>query len=434
MTRKSHLSFGGRRERGSHGRHYWRDQSHNHSHQAQSLEDVGAIIPHPLACAETPIQVDSAVGLAAMLAHLSEAGEFAFDSEFIGEQNYTPRLCLVQIATPKRIYLVDPLCGLELRPLWELMVRPDVRKIVLAGQQDFGPAVAATGQVPRGVIDVQIAAGFVRADYPLSLVRLVQEFVGVPLGKGLTFTHWDQRPLSPVQMRYAADDVRYLPAAWDAIARRLTELGRMGWAASECDEALGDMELYYTPPERLYTRVRGRDRLWPRELAVLRELAIVRDRAARAADVPTRTLLADSILVTMARRSYTKLSELANIKGLPRPVETAHGKELIDATAKALALPESQLPGIEPKPPKRTTRAEEAWAALIEFCTQRQVAPNLVSSPRDVARALRIAAQGKALDQLRLLSGWRGELVGEMLRQQIKAGYGETESEEETSL
>jgi ribonuclease D len=354
--------------------------------------------------------------MAMMIDHLTEAGSFAFDSEFIGERSYTPRLCLIQVATIRRVYIVDPMSGLDLMPLWERIVSPEVLKIVLAGQQDFGPAVAATGRPPRGVLDVQIAAGFIHADYPLSLVRLVREFVGVALGKGLTFTHWDNRPLSAVQMRYAADDVRYLPAAWDAISKRLTGLGRQDWAREECDEVLGDMSLYYTPPELLYRRVRGRDRLRSRQLAILRELAIVRDQAAREDDLPTRTLLKDSILVAMARYPAAKLADLAAIKGLPRPVEHKYGPGFVEATARALALPKEQLPSPEPKPPRRLGPADEAWAALGEFCAQRQIAPMLVSGSREIARAFRHAADGKPLDQLRLFSGWRGRLVGEMLR------------------
>ena len=46
------------------------------------------------------------------------------------------------------------------------------------------------------------------------------------LGKALTFSHWDQRPLSNVQLRYAADDVRYLPALRQAIGDKLNGSGQ----------------------------------------------------------------------------------------------------------------------------------------------------------------------------------------------------------------
>ena len=191
---------------GAEGRHFWREQSHRQSHEAAG---PGPVATHPLASADEPAMVATDAGLAEAIAHLRAEGSFAFDSEFIGERSYTPHLCLVQLATTRRVFIVDPLARLDLGPLWEvLLCSQEIEKIVLAGQQDFLPAVAHCGRPPAGVIDAQVAAGLVHCDYPLSLWRLVKEFVGVELGKGLTFTHWDNRPLSAVQLRYAADDVR----------------------------------------------------------------------------------------------------------------------------------------------------------------------------------------------------------------------------------
>jgi ribonuclease D len=41
------------------------------------------------------------------IAHVREAGVFAYDTEFIGEESYWPRICVVQIATTERVVLVD---------------------------------------------------------------------------------------------------------------------------------------------------------------------------------------------------------------------------------------------------------------------------------------------------------------------------------------
>ncbi len=412
MTSEKHSGAGRRDD----GRHFWRDQSHRQSHSQDTLESLGPVAPHPLACSEGPVVVQTDQALAEMIEHLTAAGSFAFDSEFIGERSYRPHLCVVQVATTRKIYVVDPLSGLDLLPFWELIVSPALQKIVLAGQQDFGPAVLRTGKPPANVMDVQIAAGFIRVDYPLSLVRLVQEFLGVPLGKGLTFTHWDNRPLSDVQMRYAADDVRYLPAARDVISRQLAELGRGAWAQQECDAALGDMSLYVTPPEWLYQRVRGQERFRPRQLAILRELAIVRDQAAREEDLPTRTLLKDSILVAMARYPAMAVADLARIKGLPRPVEIKYGSQFVEATARALAMPEDRLPPAGPRPLNHhQSGTDEPWLRLSQFCQERSIAPTLVSSPKDVARACRLVTHNQPLDH-RLFEGWRQELLGDLLR------------------
>ena len=73
-----------------------------------------------------------------------------------------------------------------------------------------------SANVPTNVFDTQIAAGFIGLPYPLSLSKLINETVEHHwLGKGLTFTHWDQRPLSASQlqvMRRMTYDISFSPA------------------------------------------------------------------------------------------------------------------------------------------------------------------------------------------------------------------------------
>jgi ribonuclease D len=53
------------------------------------------------------------------------ARHIGFDSEFLRERTYRARLCLVQIATPDTVYLVDPL-EVDPSPLAELIADPAV--------------------------------------------------------------------------------------------------------------------------------------------------------------------------------------------------------------------------------------------------------------------------------------------------------------------
>src|SRR6185295_5419736 len=146
----------------------------------------------------------------------------------------------------------------------------------------------------------QIACGFIGMAYPVALAKLVGEMIGAKLGKGATFTHWDQRPLTPMQLRYAADDVRYLPALRADIGRRMGDTGHWDWAKQEF-AAMCDAKLYHFDPETAFMRVRGATSLSPQALAVLRELVIWRDAVARAHDVPPRAFLKDEVLIDLSR-------------------------------------------------------------------------------------------------------------------------------------
>lgn len=405
----------GPRKKGGY-RHFRRDQSHKEWHGADQGHDLPPLTEHPLASGLAPEMVATPEALADMVEHLRTSGSFAYDSEFIGEQSYISRLCVVQTATTKRVFVLDPLAGLDLSGFWALFPSPEVEKIVLAGQQDLAPAVLATGLAPANIVDVQIAAGLIHPEYPLSLSRLLERFVGVNPGNPLAFTHWDNRPLSPVQIRYAADDVRYLPAAKAVIWEKLDALGRAAWARQEFAWALEDMGVYRPAPETLYLRIRARDRLNRRQLGVLRELAALRDRLARREDLPPRTLLKDGVLMALSRRPARKAADLEAIRGLPRPVEDRYGCEIIEATARGLALPDGELPLEEPAESGQIKLDVDALLAGIgSLCQGQSIAPTLVASRRDVLRAYLALKSGDPERAGKCLRGWRKDLLAGLM-------------------
>ena len=351
-----------------------------------------------------------------LIEHLRSSGSFAYDSEFIGELTYHPKLCVVQVASATKVALIDPLADIDLTSFWELLCDPTVEKIVHAGDQDIEPVVRHLNRSPANFFDTQIAAGFCGLPYPVSLSKLVGELIGAKLGKGLTFTHWDQRPLSPMQLRYAADDVRFLPAIRAELGRRLQSKAHASWAAEEC-EALCDASQYRFNPDTQYLRVRGASSLQPRNMAVLRELTIWRDTAARQHDLPPRAFLKDEILIDLSRNPVKTIDKLDRVRGLPRPIEHAHGAEIIEATNRAWAMPPTDLPqqrSTEQTPTERF-RSDALWAAAQAICVGNSVDPAVVTSRQEMADFYQAIASKADLSDSRLMKGWRREALGEPL-------------------
>ena len=401
-------------------RFHHRSRSHASAHadEAAAPAHAGHGVEHPLVHRGPPQVVTDSSALAELVEHLRSVGTFAYDSEFIGELTYIPRLCLIQVATHKRVALIDPLAdGMNLAPFWDLLCDAAVEKVVHAGQQDVEPVFRHAGRPPANLFDTQIAAGFVGLPYPLALSKLVNELVGARLGKGLTFTDWSQRPLSNLQLRYAADDVRFLPAARAEFATRLTALGHAAWAREESD-ALADESLYRFNPDAQYLKIRGAGSLPPHGLAVLRALANWRDQSARAEDVPPRTFLRDEILLDMARTPIKSVEKLARVRGLPRPVEANYGKTIVDLTQAALALPPAEMP--EPKTfepsPREKYRGDALWSAAQAICFGRSIDPAVVTSRQDVGDFLRRYSNGGVEgEESKLMRGWRRSALGEPL-------------------
>jgi ribonuclease D len=350
-----------------------------------------------------------------LLESLRKAGSFAYDSEFIGELTYLPRLCLIQAASSTRIALIDPLADLDIRPFWELVADPSIEKVVHAGLQDVEPVFRALGKPPANLFDTQIAAGFAGVGYPLSLSKLVIAFVGAKLGKGLTFSHWDQRPLTDHQLRYAADDVRYLPAARHEIGKRLDQ-SRADWVREESG-SLADPSLHVFDPLTQWTKFRGAGALAPFNQAILRELTIWRDGAAQAEDVPPRTLVRDEILLDMARWPIETVEDLHRIKGLPRPVESKYGSQILQATQTGKQLPPEKWPALasyEPAPEEKF-RADCLFIAAQSLAAGQGIDPALVASRQEIGEFYRIFLTGQTPENLRILRGWRRQAVGQTL-------------------
>jgi ribonuclease D len=361
--------------------------------------------------------------LAELIEHLRRVGSFAYDSEFIGELTYHPKLCVIQVASAERVALIDPLAEVKLTPFWELLCDPAVEKIVHAGEQDIEPVVRHLNRAPANFFDTQICAGFCALPYPVSLSKLVGELIGAKLGKGLTFTHWDQRPLSAMQLRYAADDVRFLPAVRAELGRRLEANGHAAWAKQECD-AMCEPSQYRFDANTQYLRVKGAGSLQPRNLAVLRELTTWRDGGARQHNLPPRAFLKDEILVDLSRNPTKSVDRLERVRGLPRPIEHAHGAEIVEATLRGLSTPTNDLPAqrTTEQTPTERFRSDALWAAAQAICAGNQLDPAIVTSRQEMADFYHAVVSKSAADDSKLMQGWRREALGEPLLQLVRGG------------
>src|SRR6516164_2393257 len=111
--------------------------------------------------------------LAACCAYHATCPRFGFDTEFVGENTYHPHLCLVQVATPERLILIDPLSVGPLDAFWKLVVDPANEVVVHAGREEVRLCRYWTGQTPGNLVDLQLAAGLAGLAYPLGHGALV---------------------------------------------------------------------------------------------------------------------------------------------------------------------------------------------------------------------------------------------------------------------
>ena len=166
-------------------------------------------------------------------------GQIAFDTEFMSEGRYFPRLCLVQFAAAKPggepvVATIDALADEDPGPLLAALTDPGVEVVVHAGRQDLAIVEQAWGARATNVFDTQIAAALTSTTHQSSYQYLVGQVLGRSLRKSESFTRWDQRPLTEQQLAYARQDVQHLIALAALLRERLEANGRLEWARQEC--------------------------------------------------------------------------------------------------------------------------------------------------------------------------------------------------------
>ena len=343
----------------------------------------------------------------------------AVDTEFMREQTYWPKLCLIQLAGPQDEALVDPLRpGISLDPFFELMANERVVKVFHAARQDLEIVWTQARLIPHPIFDTQVAAMVCGFGEAVSYVNLVKQVTKRDLDKTSRFTDWSRRPLSPKQLAYALGDVVHLRDIYRYLKAELEREGRAGWLDEEMAE-LTEPSTYEANPEhawrRLKLRVKNR-----KGLAVLMELAAWRERVAQAQDVPRNRILRDDTLYDIANHAPVETAQLSELRSLSEGfAKSARAKEIIEAVKRGFARDPRTVPPLRmglPLPAEKVALVDLLRVLLKACAARHKVAPSLIADGEDLER---IAVEDAP--DVPAMKGWRHERFG-ALAERLKRG------------
>ncbi|WP_437186880.1 ribonuclease D [Planctomicrobium sp. SH668] len=350
---------------------------------------------------------------------IRDAGLVSFDTEFISEFYFRPRLCLLQFALPdSESFAVDPFEIPDLTQWWDIMTDDRTTILVHGGREEIRFCQFATGNRPRKLVDVQIAEGLRSRGFPISYTNLVSRVLGFPILHGKeTRTDWQFRPLSEQQLNYAMEDVRHLPAIWAKQSASLEEQGRLSWATSEFERFI-DYVLAEEDREG-WLKLPGYGRLNRREMAVARALYQWRNQEAERTDRPQRRILRDDLLVELAHRQPKTLRELNLTRDMNRRDYQQHAETFVEIILAASALPADQLPEKNVgnlHPAQDEVLGRILGLALANRCQEMSVSMTLVATAADLKDFVRWHVfENRKGDTPRLMQGWRQEVCGQLL-------------------
>lgn len=350
--------------------------------------------------------------LDAFIARAKASAVLAIDTEFLREKTYYAKLCLLQMATESETVTVDPFEVRDLHALQELFTDEHIVKLFHAGGQDLEILLREVGVLPAPIFDTQLAAALLGHTQQLGYAALVQAECGVSLKKADSYTDWSRRPLSDSQLKYADDDVIYLPRMYASMRAKLEEKGRLSWLENDFAELI-DPAKYEVDERERFWRLKRVGQLSRRQLAAAREFAAWRETEAQRHDIPRKWVVTDEQIVEACRREARTIDELYMVRGLKEKLSVPAARKVVALIAKGLDLPPEEWP--EPTHYSKSERNVDVeldlMTALVRLrAKENGVAMQTLASHSDLAAVARGYTEG-----IDLMRGWRRKLVGEEL-------------------
>jgi ribonuclease D len=357
--------------------------------------------------------------------HLSQQSLVAVDTESNSLYAYRERVCLVQISTRERDWLIDPLAAGDLSPLGRFFADPGIEKVFHAAEYDLMCLKRDYGFEFANLFDTMIAARILGLK-AVGLGNLLEQHFGVRQDKRFQRANWAMRPIPPDQLAYAQQDTHFLPALRDVLWEMLEQGGHL----DEAREAF-DLLAETTPAERIFDpnaywyigAARDLDR---RSMAILRELYLWREQTAEARDVPPFKIVGDEGLVNMANAIPATTDELVDLRGVGPSLARRYGPAVLQAIQRGQS-------GSLPRRPERGERLDPAtqarYNALRDWRKGRAAARGVESDviiPKDALWSL-ARRPVQTLDELSSVPGmgpWRCARYGAELLQVLASVAG----------
>ena len=351
------------------------------------------------------------------------AGLFAADTEAAGYHRYRDTICLLQVSTRERTWVVDVLELEDLEPIRAPLADQKIEVVFHDADYDLRLLHRDFGLDVRGLFDTKIAAELL-GEPGLGLASLLERHAGMTIPKKYQRADWAKRPLPDDMLEYAAEDTRHLPMLRDALRAELERKGRLHWAEEEF--RLRERTLWDDVAEEDAFRVKGSRDLDRRQLGALRELYAWREALAEERDTASFRVLSNTDLLTVARALPRTRAELSE-SGLSEGNARRWSRELLDAVRRASELSESELPEKEkrgrrePHDPELDERVDRMRAARDKVAAELELDKGL-TLPRHLMESIARARPG-SVAELRKIEGmrsWQIEVLGERVIDALK--------------
>lgn len=287
--------------------------------------------------------LDTDDAIASFFRRIGTTPRLAIDTEGASFHKFVDRIYLIQLSTADNQHaIIDPLPVKTLPALGKLLESSAVEVVFHDADYDLRLLHQDYGWQVRNIFDTRVAAQLLGVT-SFGLAALLEQHFGVKLDKKHQRADWSMRPLTQGMLDYAAQDTIHLLGLRDTLADELKKKKRWVWAEEEFLRLEGT-RWAAEAPGTAFMRVKGARDLTRRELALLKELVVLRDGLALKADKAAFRVVGNDVLLDVAHLMPADKDTLGKVKGMPRGIVERYGSEVLDAIKRGQAVPESDLP------------------------------------------------------------------------------------------
>jgi ribonuclease D len=371
-----------------------------------------------------PVYVDTDAALSRLIASLRTQPMIAVDTEANPLFAYREKLCLIQVSTRTKDYIVDPLSGIDLSQFVPLFADPNVVKIFHDAEFDILMLKKTLPVEMLGIYDTKVVATSLGLS-TVGLAPILKEFFGVTLDKKYQRSDWGRRPLTDGQLDYARYDTHFLIPLMADLREKMSAADEVNQleVASEfrrVEQLVPDVKPF-NPDD--FVRIKGWDRLDPVNRRTLRELFVMRHELADEFDRPAFKVLPNDVLLSLARSQPTTLQSLKKSRVMSEKLRDRHGEAVMAAISrgqKLSPLPDDKIHRTKSDQDRLSDEQRDVYEALRNWrknvAAKRGVDASLVL-PRPTMFALsRLRSRPKTLESLLgcgVLEPWRVSHYGE---------------------
>ena len=341
----------------------------------------------------------------------------AIDTEFIRDTTYFSKLCLIQVASKKHNFIIDPLAaGLDISLFWNVLNNNSILKIFHSGRQDLEIFYNIFGKLPSPIYDTQIAAMVCGYGDQISYEHLVFDLLGIKIDKSSRVSNWSYRPLSNKQISYALSDVTHLVNLYEILEKRISANNRENWIEEDITN-LSNIENYKLKPDEAWKKIKFKS-FKGESMNRLKHLAEWREKLSINRNVTKNKIARDEVLIEIASNDPKNINDFKRIRGLKLDNNKKTIDEILLILEKAREIPKELWPVKDiPKKNKINQPAvlELLKVLLKHVSEENKVAPKLIAKQIDLENI----ASGEKND-LKLFNGWRYEIFGGLVENLIE--------------